>query len=117
MLGKAHPDTLTAMANLASTLGNQGKLDDAAKLLTEAYDAMKRRLGTEHPITLWAMSLLAAVYQEQGMLYESVTLLQKVVDASSRILGGEHPDTQERVRNLKSLCRTLAQSTFPIMLC
>ena len=37
LLGKEHPDTLTAMANLASTLGSR-KWEDAAKLEEEVME-------------------------------------------------------------------------------
>jgi Tetratricopeptide repeat len=32
VLGKEHPDTLTSMANLASTYGNQGRWKEAEEL-------------------------------------------------------------------------------------
>ena len=35
ILGEEHPSTILAMSNLASTLGEQGQLDEAAKMLKE----------------------------------------------------------------------------------
>jgi hypothetical protein len=32
LLGEEHPNTITAMNNLASTLGDQGQLDKAARM-------------------------------------------------------------------------------------
>jgi hypothetical protein len=32
ILGEEYPDTISAMSNLAKTLGDQGQLDEAAKI-------------------------------------------------------------------------------------
>ena len=38
IFGKEHPDTITAMSNLASTLGEQGYLKEAASMKGRAAD-------------------------------------------------------------------------------
>jgi hypothetical protein len=45
ILGDKHPDTITAMANLASTLGGQGKLEEAAAMKREVLEKRQRILG------------------------------------------------------------------------
>jgi hypothetical protein len=40
------------MGNLANTLGDQGKLDEAAKMSQNALEMMERALGTDHPSTV-----------------------------------------------------------------
>ncbi|KAK3939624.1 P-loop containing nucleoside triphosphate hydrolase protein [Diplogelasinospora grovesii] len=52
ILGDEHPDTISAMNNLANTLGDQGKLDEAVAMLKEVLEKMQRILGREHPHTL-----------------------------------------------------------------
>ena len=51
-LGSDHPDTLTSMANLASTYRNQGRWDEAEKLDVVVVNTRKMKLGSEHPHTL-----------------------------------------------------------------
>jgi len=59
ILGEQHPDTLTAMANLASTYLNQGKWDEAMGLQEKVLALTKQILGEQHPDTLRAMANLA----------------------------------------------------------
>jgi Flp pilus assembly protein TadD len=64
VLGKEHPDTLTAMNNLAGTLYAQGDLAGARKL--QVLAASRRVLGEEHPDTLRAMNNLAQMTANRG---------------------------------------------------
>jgi len=52
VLGAEHPDTLTSMANLASTYCYQGRWTEAEKLEVKVMEANSRDLGAEHPHTL-----------------------------------------------------------------
>jgi hypothetical protein len=52
VLGEEHPDTLTSMNNLALTFKDQGRNDDALKLMTECLSLSKRILGDSHPDTV-----------------------------------------------------------------
>ncbi|CAG1963156.1 unnamed protein product, partial [Fusarium graminearum] len=65
-LGPDHPDTLTSMANLASTFWNQGRWEEAEKLEVEVMEARKEKLGPDHPDTLTSMANLASTYRNQG---------------------------------------------------
>jgi tetratricopeptide repeat protein len=40
-LGAAHPDTLSSMANLAVTYGQQGREDEAGKLMSQVIEIRK----------------------------------------------------------------------------
>ena len=71
LLGKEHPDTLTAMNNLAGTLYAQGDLAGARKFQEQVLEALGRLLGKEHPDTLSAMNNLAGTLYEQGELTEA----------------------------------------------
>lgn len=46
MLGDRHPDTLTTMANLASTYQGQGWWEGAEKLETQAMELRKKECGS-----------------------------------------------------------------------
>ncbi|PGG99111.1 hypothetical protein AJ79_08675, partial [Helicocarpus griseus UAMH5409] len=65
-IGNEHPDTLTSMANLASTYGNQGRWKEAEELELQVMEIRKRVLGNEHPATLASMANLASTYRNQG---------------------------------------------------
>ncbi|KAF2676779.1 hypothetical protein K458DRAFT_396668, partial [Lentithecium fluviatile CBS 122367] len=66
VLGEEHPDTLTSMANLASTFWNQGRWKEAEELFVQVMETRKRVLGEEHPNTLTSMANLASTYRNQG---------------------------------------------------
>ena len=66
ILGVEHPDTIRAMASIASTNRDLGKYTEAEKLETQVMDARKRILGGEHPDTIHAMGNLAETYYELG---------------------------------------------------
>jgi hypothetical protein len=57
--GPEHPDTLTAMNDLALTLWSQGDLAGARDLQEQVLEASTRTLGPEHPDTLRAKDVLA----------------------------------------------------------
>jgi hypothetical protein len=63
VLGNDHPDTISAMNNLAITLSDQGKLDEvkldeAAFIMREVLEKRQRILDYEHPDTIWAAETL-----------------------------------------------------------
>ncbi|KAK4193988.1 Tetratricopeptide repeat-domain-containing protein [Triangularia verruculosa] len=62
-LGADHPDTLTSMANLASTYSNQGRWEEAEKLFMQVMETFKIRLGADHPDTLISMGNLAVTWK------------------------------------------------------
>ena len=103
--GSDDPDTLRAMANLASTYWNQGRWDDAVKLEEKVLEARIRLLSEEHPDTLTAMANLASTYWNQGRWDDAVKLEEKVLEARIRLLGEEHPDTLTAMANLASTYR------------
>jgi hypothetical protein len=66
VLGVDHPDTMTSMANLASTYRNLGRWVEAVVLEVQVIETSKRILGEEHPDTLASMVNLASTYRNQG---------------------------------------------------
>jgi Tetratricopeptide repeat len=49
VLGTEHSDTLSGVANLASTFSNQGRWKEAEALEVQMMEMRKRVLGVEHP--------------------------------------------------------------------
>ena len=58
VLGSKHPDTLSSIANLASTYSNQGRLVKAESLEEKVMETRKRVLGQEYPDTLASITNL-----------------------------------------------------------
>jgi tetratricopeptide (TPR) repeat protein len=100
LLGEEHPDTISAMGKLASTLRQQGQLDEAARMQKEVLGKMKRIFGKEHPDTILAMYSLAITLGEQGQLNEAAEMQKEVLEKRKWILGEEHPDTISAMGNL-----------------
>ncbi|KAF9766796.1 hypothetical protein IL306_000734 [Fusarium sp. DS 682] len=99
-LGEEHPDTLTSMANLASTYWNQGRWKKAEELDVGVLETMKTALGEEHPDTLRSMGNLASTYWNQGRWKEAEVLDVEVIETRKKTLGEEHPDTLRSMANL-----------------
>ena len=96
-LGLDHPDTLTSMANLASTYGNLGKWDEAEKLFVDVMNARKTKLGSNHPDTLSTMTSLASIYRYQGRWDEADEL-------DLDIMNGKQLDKHSQARKLSTSC-------------
>ena len=64
VLGAEHPDTLTTANNLALSLSDQGKYDEAEKMERKVLAVERRVLGAEHPSTLVTAGNLASSLSE-----------------------------------------------------
>ncbi|KAK7177494.1 Kinesin light chain 5 [Paraphaeosphaeria sporulosa] len=102
VLGEEHPDTLTSMANLASTFWNQGRWKEAEELEVQVMETRKRVLGEEHPSTLLSMSNFAFTLQTQARHKEAFALMERCFLLRQQILGEQHPDTQSSLDTLAS---------------
>jgi hypothetical protein len=63
VLGAEHPNTLTSMANLASTYSKQKRWIEAEELLEVAVKGHRRVFGPSHPDTETVVSNLYYVQQ------------------------------------------------------
>ncbi|KAJ6543183.1 hypothetical protein B0H10DRAFT_2181414 [Mycena sp. CBHHK59/15] len=99
VLGMEHPNTLTAMANLAATYGMLGKFKDAEQLDVVVLEKQKQILGTEHPDTLTAL----------GKFKDAEQLDVVVLEKRKQILGTEHPNTLTAMANLAATYRMLGK--------
>jgi tetratricopeptide (TPR) repeat protein len=117
VLREEHHDTLSSMADLASTYANQGRWKEAELLEVQVMETRKRVLGSEHPDTLSSMANLASTYANQGRwkeadrLYVQVMETRKtkmfvqVMETCKTKLGAYHPDTLTSMVNLASRYR------------
>jgi tetratricopeptide (TPR) repeat protein len=109
LLGDEHLDTITAMNNLASMLGDQGQLEKAAAMQEEVVEKTKRILGDEHPATITTMNNLAITFRDQGQLEKAAAMQEEVLEKRKRILGDEHPATITTMNNLAITFRDQGQ--------
>jgi Tetratricopeptide repeat len=63
VLSEEHPETLSAMVNLALTYRSVGLWKEVEKLEIQVMEVRKRTLGEEHPEALSAIGNLASTYQ------------------------------------------------------
>ena len=103
-LGKEHPYTLWATANLARVKGAQGKLAEAELDIRHGVRIAIRDLGDDHIGTLFGKLHLGHNLLRQERIPEAIELLIDVADGYRRTGStndGEHPD---RVTALHHLC-------------
>lgn len=117
ILGDDHPDTLGALNNLASTLGDQGKLPEAAAIQTEVLEKRRHILGDNHPDTLSAMSNLAAMLGYQGKLPEAAAMFQEMSEKRRHILGDDHTDTVRAMNGLQIILERVARKKRRVYCC
>jgi tetratricopeptide (TPR) repeat protein len=103
LYGQEHPSTITAMNNLANTLGEQGQLEEAAAMMKEVLEKRRRILGEKHLDTISAMNSLANTLGDQGQLEEAASMIKEVLEKRRRILGEEHPSTISVMSNLANI--------------
>ncbi|KAJ7106955.1 hypothetical protein C8R44DRAFT_322986 [Mycena epipterygia] len=109
ILGENHPDTLTAMHNLADTYFSLGKLEEAEKLQVAVVEKRKTVLGEDHPDTLIIMHNLASTYSALGKLEEAEKLQVVVLEKQKTVLGEDHPDTPTAMNNLATTYHALGK--------
>jgi hypothetical protein len=98
--GEEHPDTLTAMSDLADLELDQGKFAAALALHTRVLQSRRRILGMEHPATLMSLGRVATVYEKQGQWSQAEAIQSQALEISRRVLGEEHPDTLQAMGGL-----------------
>jgi hypothetical protein len=86
-------DTLTNMANLASTFWNQGRWEESEKLEVQVLETRKRRLGEEHPSTLTTLTNLAFTWKSSGRKTDALNLIRTCLDRRRKVLWPDHHDT------------------------
>lgn len=92
-IGEDHPDTISAMRNLAISYRKTGQYQIALTLSKKAADLRTKILGEEHPSTVNDMVNLAISYRKAGNYEEALKISKKVADVRTKTLGEEHPST------------------------
>jgi serine/threonine protein kinase/tetratricopeptide (TPR) repeat protein len=105
-LGASHPDTLTALDDLAFVQMQLGRYDEAEKRLKQVLEATRARWGADHPETLQSLGYLGLLYHMRGRYDEAEKLLAQVAKGLRARLGPNHADTLTSLSALAMLYRT-----------
>jgi hypothetical protein len=105
VLGSEHPDTLVSMANLASTIADQGRKTEAEGLFKAVLEVQKRVLGEDHRSTMTSMNSLASTIAAQGRWGEAEEMFLLVTDKRKRVLGENDVHTLDSMSNLAWIYR------------
>jgi tetratricopeptide (TPR) repeat protein len=81
-------------------LTEDGKYQQAGKLLETAIVILGATRGSEHLDTLRAIFSLGLLYHDQGRWEDAANLEGKVLEARRRLHGEEHPDTLSAMANM-----------------
>ncbi|KAF1829951.1 hypothetical protein BDW02DRAFT_457371, partial [Decorospora gaudefroyi] len=100
ILGEEHPDTITAMNNLANTLGAQGKLDESIAMFKNAYRKIVVLLGDHHPhsqvvcanLTRKSLGRFAILFLQTPQESED-ELCQQTLSDFEQTFGSQHAST------------------------
>jgi len=111
------PQRPTALANLASSLGDlafikqsRGALKEAEPMAREAYDLALRAYSEDHHTVAASAARLATVLSRTGELHEAEALYRHAIEMDARVLGDDHPVVAEWMMNLAELLTTLGKS-------
>ncbi|GHF38273.1 tetratricopeptide repeat protein [Kitasatospora xanthocidica] len=100
-----HPRMLIALASLASSYAQAGRLADAMEIEENVLEASERILGPDHPDTMAVRVSLASSYAATGRGEEALALRRQAVADQTRVQGPEHPDTLKALADLSVSCR------------
>jgi serine/threonine protein kinase len=93
--GPEHPDTLTAMYNLAGSFRHEN-----LPLVEEVLTLRRKVLGPEHPDTLRTMIAMAGIYSDNGRKDEALKLAEQALALNRKVLGSEHTNTVAAMNTL-----------------
>jgi tetratricopeptide (TPR) repeat protein len=99
-LGVTDISTVDTVQQLAGTLEQMGKMEEAQALYRRVWLSCQSLFGLNHPTTLAALEDLARISLESHAIDEAEALYQQAVDISVRTLGREHPNTAHAILKL-----------------
>jgi hypothetical protein len=97
LYGRDHPNTMTALNNLAAVLSSQGKKEEARAFAEEGLQRTMDALGEDHPETLISLNNVACM-TPTGPNCE--LMWKDLLERRIKVLGEEHPDTITTMINL-----------------
>jgi tetratricopeptide (TPR) repeat protein len=102
--GDAHPSTLLAVGNLASTLYKNGRFVEAMALDKEAWESSKAAHGEDSDNSLDAAGNYALSLRKHGALADAARLQRETLETRKRKFGPNNPSI---IMDLRSLAQIL----------
>ena len=100
VLGPEHPDTATALNNLASLYKSQNRYADAWPLYQQALAVNEKALGPDHLSTGVSLNNLGSLLDDLGRYAEAEPLYARGLAIREAVLGPAHTDTAQSLSNL-----------------
>ena len=116
-LGPEHPDTATALNNLAGLYHATGAYAKAEPLYQRALAIREKALGPEHPDTATALNNLALLYHATGAYAQAAPLYEQALAIQEKntarfLLSGSEARKQAYLRQLRG--STFANVSFSV---
>jgi len=105
--GADSPASIRIATRLGRVIGDGGRLEDGARLLSQTREAAILSLGPDDPATLEATARLGTTYLAQHRTDEAEPLLRRVLEQRRRVLPADHLDTLQSVNDL---CRLAVET-------
>jgi len=101
----------TALNHLASSLAQQGRLDEAEPYGLQAVAAAERAFGPDHPRAAAVRVNLATLEIDRGHFAEAEEMLGPALEVLERHHGPDHPDVTRATVNLATVEKELGHLT------
>ena len=92
-LGEAHPNTATALHNIALVYESGGRYEEALEHYERCLAVTRSALGEAHPDTAGALYNIARVYKRQGQFEKALVHFAAAARAYTDSYGSEHYET------------------------
>ena len=109
-LGKNHPDSATAMNNLALLHYSRGNYEAAEPLYKRALVIDEQTLGIDHTGVATDLNNLALLYKKKGDLEGAEPLLKRAMEIKEKNFDPGHPSLVTGLRNYASLLRAMERN-------
>jgi serine/threonine protein kinase len=98
--GEDHFQTMVALNNLAGSLGELGRNDEALSIHRSVLDRREKFLGPEHPLTISSKAAVGASLLNLNRADEAIKLFTELLEQTIATRGEDHPDTIRTLRHL-----------------
>jgi tetratricopeptide (TPR) repeat protein len=89
----------------ATSLYQQGRYSEAAKVAEEALKVVEKTFSTNHPAVGLSLNNLALLYRTQGKYVEAEPLYKRALKICEKVLGPDHPHVATSLNDLARLYR------------
>ena len=114
--GSSHPQTLTALQNLAVLLGQTDRAAEGRNLLEGILRQSRQKLGDDHPQTVAMERSLAAMYLNTGKTDRALELAEHAAAQDERLYGSESPRALHSATTLGTVLRARGESDRALQL-